>query len=110
MRTLELGCRNTPGRADVCAYVDRVADGEAVVALSKQLGLDQAKLLKDMRDPEITKILERNYQLANALGINGTPAFVIGERRIPGARDAAGLAAIIAQERAKKKAAEKTGQ
>lgn len=86
------------------------ADGEAVVALSKQLGLDQAKLLKDMRDPEINTILERNYQLANALGINGTPAFVIGERMIPGAMDAAGLAEIIAQERAKKKAAEKTGQ
>ena len=81
------------------------ADDQAVVALSKRLGLDQAKLLEDMRDPEITKILESNYQLANALGINGTPAFVIGERMIPGAMDAAGLAEIIAQERAKKKAA-----
>ena len=81
-----------------------------VVALSQQLGLDRAKLLKDMQDPAITKILERNYQLANALGINGTPAFVIGERMIPGAVDAAGMAEIIAQERAKKKAAGTPGQ
>jgi protein-disulfide isomerase len=87
------------------------ADGQAVVALSKQLGLDQARLLKDMQDPAITKILERNYQLANALGINGTPAFVIGDRMVPGAMDAAGLAEIIAAERAKKKAAtDKPGQ
>lgn len=86
------------------------ADAEAVVALSQQLGLDRKKLLKDMQDPAITKILERNYQLANALGINGTPAFVIGERMIPGAVDAAGMAEIIAQERAKKKASGTPGQ
>lgn len=86
------------------------ADAQAVVTLSEQIGLDRKKLLKDMQDPEITKILERNYQLANALGINGTPAFVIGERMIPGAMDAAGMAEIIAQERAKKKAAGTPGQ
>jgi protein-disulfide isomerase len=88
------------------------ADAGAVNALAAQLGLDLEKLLKDMQDPAITRILERNYQLASALNINGTPAFVIGDRLVPGAVDAAALAEIIAKERAKLKAApaEKPGQ
>jgi protein-disulfide isomerase len=82
------------------------ADANTVSVLSQALGLDEAKLLKDMQDPEITEILERNYQLAEMLGINGTPAFVIGERLIPGAVDEAALADIIATEREKMKASE----
>jgi protein-disulfide isomerase len=81
------------------------ADAQTVNVLSQQLGLDLEKMLKDMQDPAITKTLERNYQLANVLGINGTPAFVIGDRLIPGAVDEAALADIIAAERAKMKAA-----
>ena len=94
---------------DALMSVER-ADANTVSALSKALGLDEAKLVKDMQDPAITKMLERNYELANALGINGTPAFVIGDRLVPGAIDEAALADIIAEERAKMKAAGKPGQ
>lgn len=81
------------------------ADAGAVNALAAQLGLDREKLIKDMQDPAITRILERNYRLASALNINGTPAFVIGDRLVPGAIDAAALAEIIVEERAKMKVA-----
>jgi protein-disulfide isomerase len=65
------------------------------------LGLDYKKLRKDMTDPEIQQVLQKNYQLAITLGINGTPAFVIGERLVPGAVGVAALTQIIKEERAK---------
>ena len=34
---------------------------------------------------EIDGILEKNRELAMKLGINGTPAFIIGDELIPGA-------------------------
>jgi protein-disulfide isomerase len=83
------------------------ADADTVAEAARALGLDYEKLVKDMEDPKITEQLERNYRLATALGINGTPAFVIGDRLVPGAIDEAAMMEIIAAERAKTKAAPK---
>jgi len=83
------------------------ADGDSVTATARALGLDYEKLVKDMEDPKITEQLERNYRLATALGINGTPAFVIGDRLVPGAVDETTMMEIIAAERAKLKTAPK---
>lgn len=81
------------------------ADENAVAATARALGLDYAKLVKDMQDPAINEQLERNYRLATAIGINGTPAFVIGDRLVPGAVDERAMMEIIADQRAKMKAA-----
>ena len=78
-------------------------DAGSIAALSTRLGLDQDKWLKDMEDPEIARMIRRNSQLANVLGINGTPAFIIGERLIPGAVDLDALTEIVKSERAKRK-------
>lgn len=51
-----------------------------VLRLAKEVGLDVAKLQKDLKDPEITKVLRANYDLAKKIGVEGTPAFVIGTR------------------------------
>ena len=83
------------------------ADENSVAATARALGLDYAQLVKDMGDPAIEEQLERNYRLATAIGINGTPAFVIGDRLVPGAVDEAAMMEIIATERAKMKAAPK---
>jgi protein-disulfide isomerase len=56
-----------------------------VDALAQSLGLDTAKLKQDMAAPAVDQELQQNYNLAEALGIDGTPAFVIGETLIPGA-------------------------
>lgn len=81
------------------------ADANSVSAIAKELGLDEAKLASDMQDPAIVEHLDRNYRLATAIGVNGTPAFVIGDRLIPGAVDESAMKEIIAEERAKMKAA-----
>ena len=65
--------------------------------------MDYSQLRKDMADPRIETALQKNYELANALGIKGTPVFVIGERVIPGAVGEEILTQLIKEERAKKK-------
>jgi protein-disulfide isomerase len=64
-----------------------------------QLGLDVVRLKQDMAAPEVDQELQRNYSLAESLGINGTPAFVIGETLIPGAIKLEDLKAHIAKAR-----------
>ena len=53
--------------------------------LAAKVGLDVAKLEQDMQDPAVTETINRNYALAEALGIKGTPAFIIGNELVPGA-------------------------
>ncbi len=59
-------------------------------------GLDWDKLQHDMNDPEIEKRLNENLDLAHQLGIEGTPAYVIGTKLLPGAVDFAELQAAVA--------------
>jgi len=79
------------------------SDENSIAALTNLLGMDYSKLRKDMANPKIQQVLQKNYQLATTLGINGTPAFVIGERLVPGAIGEAALTQIIKEERAKLK-------
>ena len=64
------------------------------------LALDVAKLKEDMVAPEVDQELQQNYNLAETLGINGTPAFIIGDTLIPGAIKLEDLKAHIAKARA----------
>ena len=52
---------------------------------AKGLGLDWARMARDMEDPAIKGQIESNVNLAHELGIQGTPALVIGNELIPGA-------------------------
>lgn len=74
-------------------------DETAIKNISKTLGLDFTKLQKDMVDPKIDEQLARNARLAGSLDINGTPAYIVGDRIIPGAIDSDSLARFVAIER-----------
>jgi len=52
---------------------------------AKEVGLDIAKLKKDMDDPAITKLVDANVALGQDIGARGTPTFVIGDKVYPGA-------------------------
>jgi protein-disulfide isomerase len=54
-----------------------------------------------MRDPEIDIILRRNYSLAQALNLNGTPSFLIGDTLLKGGRDADTMLNIVRASRKK---------
>lgn len=68
--------------------------------VATNLKMDITRLKKDAQDPEITAIINKNRELAVALGISGTPAFVIGSELVPGAVGAARMKEIIAEQRA----------
>ncbi|MCI0429370.1 MAG: DsbA family protein [Rhodospirillales bacterium] len=56
-----------------------------VKRIAGEVGVDTAKMESDMQAPEIAGMIQRNYDLAQALGITGTPSFVIGDQLIRGA-------------------------
>lgn len=60
-------------------------DKARALAAAKDAGLDMARLDKDLQSPEVKASLEEAMKLAEALGINGTPSYVIGQSVIPGA-------------------------
>jgi len=64
---------------------------ESLHADATRAGLDWDRLQRDMADPAIEKRLDENLSLARALGIDGTPAYVIGAKLLPGALDLAEL-------------------
>ncbi len=55
------------------------------LAVAKEIALDTARLERDMASPEVRETLEESARLARALGIKGTPGYVIGDIIIPGA-------------------------
>ena len=70
-----------------------------VIQTARGVGLDIEKLVKDMADPAIERYLNRTQELAQALGINGTPAFLFGDQLVPGAIDENRMRALIAAAR-----------
>jgi predicted DsbA family dithiol-disulfide isomerase len=73
-----------------------------VIELAASLGLDTARLEKDMQSPDIASAIRRTYALAEALSINATPAFIIGDELRLGALDRETLRALVARAREQK--------
>lgn len=67
---------------------------------AERVGLDWARLKRDMDDPAIQRRIEANSQLAQALGVQGTPAMVVGGALVPGAVELAALEKLVAEARA----------
>jgi protein-disulfide isomerase len=67
------------------------ADKAHALAVAKDVGMNMAQLEKDMASPEVKSTLEENFKLAEALGLNGTPSYVIGSDVVVGAIGLPGL-------------------
>ena len=61
------------------------ADKAHAMAAAKDVGINMAQLEKDMASAEVKDTLQENFKLAEALGMNGTPSYVIGDNVIVGA-------------------------
>jgi protein-disulfide isomerase len=61
------------------------ADKARAMAVAKDVGVDMARLEKDMAGPEAKATIEENFKLAEAMGMNGTPSYVIGKQVVIGA-------------------------
>ena len=71
----------------------------AVLKAAKDIGLDMDRLKKDMASEEVSKIIRRNHTIAQALNINGTPAFIVKNTILPGAVGFKQLSQAIAEAR-----------
>lgn len=67
------------------------ADGAHALAVAKEIGMNMAQIDKDMKSPEVNATLEENMKLAEQLGLNGTPSYVIGDNVVVGAVGLPGL-------------------
>jgi len=73
---------------------------DVIYETAQQVGLDLDKLKQDMNDPSVVAELRANMDLAEALGVQGTPAFVINDQIIPGAVGFDALKSQIDKDRA----------
>jgi protein-disulfide isomerase len=61
------------------------ADKAHALAAAKAAGVDMARLEKDLASPEVRATLEESLKVAEALGLNGTPSYVVGTDVVIGA-------------------------
>jgi protein-disulfide isomerase len=74
-------------------------DDATVMSVATLVGIDVGRLKKDMDAPEVEQLLRRNFDLAEALDIQGTPAFIVGDKLTAGAADLAMLRKMVAAAR-----------
>jgi protein-disulfide isomerase len=67
------------------------ADKLRAIAAAKEAGLDIGRIEKDLASPEVKATIEENFKLAEAMGMNGTPSYVIGKQVVIGAVGLDGL-------------------
>jgi protein-disulfide isomerase len=72
---------------------------ERALAAAKDQGLDMTRLEQDMASDEVGATIRESATLARALGITGTPGYVIGNDVVLGAVGIAGLKQQIASAR-----------
>lgn len=70
-------------------------DEAQVIRAAQDVGLDIDQLKADMQSPEVEKHIAASMRLAESLGFNGTPSFVIGDALVPGFVERAQLQEII---------------
>jgi protein-disulfide isomerase len=61
------------------------ADKARALAVAKEIGLNMTQLDRDMASPEVKATLEESRMLAEALGLNGTPSYIVGPDVVVGA-------------------------
>ena len=72
---------------------------EAILAAAVASGYNKEQIAAEMEQDWIKTRLDENHALAEKLGINGTPSFVVGKTLIPGAVDLDKLAQLVQEQR-----------
>jgi len=61
------------------------ADKARALAVAREVGFDTTRIEKDMASDEVKKTIDENLKLADLIGINGTPSYVVGDEVVVGA-------------------------
>lgn len=63
------------------------ATKDKALRLASNLGLDTARLEKDMADPAVEAAIAANKRLADRLGVKGVPFYLVGDRTVSESED-----------------------
>ncbi|MGY9054077.1 MAG: DsbA family protein, partial [Alphaproteobacteria bacterium] len=74
-------------------------DQASLLRVAARMGIDSDAVKAKLEARQVATAIRENYELADQLGIRGTPAFVIGDQVIPGAADKATLERLIQEQR-----------
>jgi protein-disulfide isomerase len=61
------------------------ADKMRALAVAKEVGFDMGRLMKDMDSDEVKTTIAEDMKLADTLGVDGTPSYVVGDELVVGA-------------------------
>lgn len=84
---------------DILMHGTAAKDEDDIRKAALKAGLDPVRLLADMNDPIIMQHLQANIRLARDLGVEGTPALVVGDSLVAGATELATLQQLVATAR-----------
>jgi protein-disulfide isomerase len=62
-----------------------MVDQARALAAAKDVGCDMTRIEKDMNSPEVSTTINEDMKLADAIGVDGTPSYVVGDQLIVGA-------------------------
>jgi len=74
-------------------------DEDAAVQIAREAGVDVDRMRADMEDPAINKSIDGNIELARAIGVTGTPTFIVGDAMLVGAKPLQQMESAIADAR-----------
>ena len=63
------------------------ATKDKALRIASDLGLDTARLEKDMADPAVDAAIAANKRLADRLGVKGVPFYLVGDRTVSESED-----------------------
>jgi len=76
----------------------RTLDDASLETFAKEVGLDVKRWKKDLEDPKLAAIVDRDEKLALSLGAGGTPGFFVNGRFFSGAQPIEVFRAVIDEE------------
>lgn len=66
-----------------------------IEAMAKKVGADVARMKKDMESEKVTRLVNQDIEEGKAMGVRGTPAFLVNGIFVSGARPASDFNMII---------------
>ena len=84
--------------AGLMGMKDRAVEA-TVMRVARQVGLDTERLRKDMTSKRVTDHIHRSMDLADHMGLVGTPTLIAGDEAVFGENDLAEMKALVARAR-----------
>jgi protein-disulfide isomerase len=84
---------------DALMRADSRLTEEGVIGAARQAGVDVERMRADMAAPEIEQSIGRNIRLAKAIGVDGTPTFIVGDDMLRGFQTRAQMESAVERAR-----------